>query len=235
VEQVFLLMGNGSTQETVELGVVAHAAAAGVRHVVKVSAPLVGDDVPVGIARMHTRVERALAATPMTSTFLRPYAFFQNLLRNADMIRHTGTFVGITGSTPMNMVDARDVADVAVAALTRPEVAGRALVLTGARTVSYPQVAERLTALGAPTVFVTLTPRELRDGLERRGMPAWLVDHVVEIQQMTLARPERPTSTVADVTGHAPRDLDAFLQEHLDAFRPVADTGHRLERQAVTT
>lgn len=214
VERVFLAMGNGPGQLDRELAVVRAAARARVVHLVKVSAPVVGPDVPVAIARMHHDIEQAVLATGMEYTFLRPFAFLQNLLNSAPTIRMAGFFCGITGDTPMNMVDARDIADVAVVALTTGRGRGP-LVLTGVETVSYPEVARRLTALGRPTRFMALPPGEYRRSLQRAGLPPWLVEHLEEIHTLSVVRPERPTATVADLTGHPPRTLDAFLAEHL--------------------
>ncbi|WP_026422125.1 SDR family oxidoreductase [Actinokineospora inagensis] len=208
---VFLAMGNGPRQEEIELGVV--AAAAHVHHLVKLSAPQV-DNSPVAIARMHHRVETAIRTAGIRHTFLRPYAFFQNLLFHADRIRATGWFPTTTGDTPLNMVDARDVADVAVAALTH-DTTGTHL-LTGPEAISYPDVAARLTAAGRPARCVTVTPTELREDL--RGAPPWLVDHVLEIQHMATTHPEHPNDTVAHLLGRPPRPLNAFLHEYAAAF-----------------
>ncbi len=49
-------------------------------------------------------------------------------------------------------------------------------------------------------------------------MPAWLADHVTEIQQLSVTRPEAPTTTVSDILGRPPRTLDAFLHEHRAHF-----------------
>ena len=225
VDQVFLAMANGPRQEAVELGVVRAAAEAGVHHLVKVSAPVVGPDVPVAIARMHHRVEQAAVAigheTGMTCTFLRPYAFQQNLLTHAATIRALGVFFGVTGDAPLNMVDARDIADVAVAVMRRPDHRGRGLVLTGPEAVSYPEVARRLSDLGRRVRYVDQSPERLRRGLRQRaGLPDWLVDHIVEIHELAVAVPEVPTDTVARVTGHAARRLDDFLHENLSDLTP---------------
>ncbi|GAA3882369.1 SDR family oxidoreductase [Saccharothrix violaceirubra] len=214
VSGVFLAMGNGPRQEAIELGVVAEAARAGVDHLVKLSAPSAAADSPVAIARLHHRVEEAVRASGIAHTFLRPYAFFQNLLFHAERVRAVGWFPAATGDTPLNMVDARDVADVAVAALTR-RITGTHL-LTGAEAVSYPEVAARLTAAGRPTRCVTVTPDELRADL--RGAPDWLVEHVVEIQRLATTHPERPNDTVARLLGRPPRRLDDFMAEHAGAF-----------------
>ncbi len=227
VDRVFLAMGNGPDQLHHELAVVREAERAGVGHLVKVSAPVVGPDVPVAVARTHHRVEEAVRATGLEHTFLRPYAFLQNLLRSAPTIRLAGFFSGTTGDAPLNMVDARDIAEVAVVALTADRGCGP-LVLTGPESVSYPEVARRLTALGRPTRFVDLDPADHRRDLRRAGLPPWLVDHLVEIQGLALTRPERPNGTVAALTGRPPRTLDAFLAEQLPAFAAPLSPRERL-------
>lgn len=224
VRQVFVAMGNGPDQKQTELGILDAAVAAGVEHLVKVSAPVVAADAPVAVARLHHAVEQAVIASGVGYTFLRPYAFMQNLLRLAPVIRHTGTFAATTGRAPLNMVDARDIADVAAVVLTRPETRGRAHVLTGPEAVSHPEVARRITALGRPTRYLDRTPARLRLDMEHDGLPPWLVDHVLEIQALALTHPETPNTTVAELTGHAPRNLDAFLREHAAAFLPAAQS-----------
>lgn len=219
VTQVFLAMGNGPRQEAVELGVVRDSARAGVRHLVKVSAPVVGATVPVAVARIHHTVERAVVDAGIGHTFLRPYAFMQNLVNHAPLIRRAGFFAGITGDTPLNLVDARDVGAVAAVALTTGRTAGRALVLTGAEAVSQPEIARRLSALGRPTRFLDQRAGEYRADLRRAGSPPWLVDHLVEIQELAMARAETPNGTVEELTGRAPRGLDDFLRETLHQFR----------------
>ncbi|MEV7557777.1 hypothetical protein [Streptomyces sp. NPDC089795] len=93
--------------------------------------------------------------------------------------------------------------------------------LTGPEAVSSPELAARLSALTGRTIrYVDLTPAELRDNLVRTArMPGWLADHVTEIQQLTVTRPETPTTTVADILGRPPRTVDAFLREHRAHFR----------------
>jgi uncharacterized protein YbjT (DUF2867 family) len=232
--QVVLSMGNGPSQLDLELAVVHASVAAGVQHLVKVSAPVVGPDVPVAIARLHYAVETELLDSGIDHTFLRPYAFQQNLLNMAGVISMAGFFTGITGNTRMNMVDIRDVAEVAAVALTTTRTRGRALVLTGPEAVSYPEVAAKLTGMGRRTRYANLSPEKFRRNLRRAGLPPWLVDHLEEIQSLALAYPEIPTETVREITGRGARSVDDFLAENLDSFvGPLRRTLRRMSRPMV--
>ncbi|MEU7726871.1 NmrA family NAD(P)-binding protein [Streptomyces sp. NPDC040724] len=218
--QLFLAMANGPAQVELETRAIDIAADGGVEHIVKISAPAAEPDSPVAVSRGHHAVEEHLRRVGMKHTILYPYAFMQNLLRLAPAVAQ-GALLGAMGEAPCNYVDCRDIGDVAAAALTRPDIAGGTYTLTGPEAVSHPELARRLgMATGHRIRYVNLTPGELRDHLIHRAhMPAWLADHVTEIQQLAVARPEIPTSTVSRILGRPPRTLDAFLHEHRDHFR----------------
>ena len=217
--QLFLAMANSPVQVELETRVIDIAAQAGVGHIVKISAPAAEPDSPVAISRGHHAIEEHLRAGGLTRTILRPYAFMQNLLRLAPTVAQ-GVILGTMGDAPCNYIDCRDIGDVVAAALTRSDIAGGTYTLTGPEAVAYPELASRLTTLtGHEVRYVNLPPDELRDNLMHRAhMPAWLADHVTEIQQLALARPETPTDTVTRILGRTPRTLDAFLDENRDLF-----------------
>ncbi|WSR87494.1 NmrA family NAD(P)-binding protein [Streptomyces erythrochromogenes] len=222
--RLFLAMANGPAQVELETRAVDVAAQAGIGHVVKISAPAAEPDSPVAVSRGHHAVEQRLRTLGMPHTVLRPYAFMQNLLRLAPAVAQ-GVILGAMGEARCNYVDCRDIGDVAAAVLTGPDTAGGASpgahVLTGPEAVSHPELASRLSILTGHRIrYVDLAPDELRDHLVRRAqMPRWLADHVTEIQQLAIARPEHPTDDVARILGRPPRTLDAFLHEHRARFR----------------
>ncbi|MFJ6756285.1 NmrA family NAD(P)-binding protein [Streptomyces sp. NPDC091273] len=218
--QLFLAMANSPAQVELETRVIDIAADSGIEHVVKISAPAAEPGSPVAVSRGHHAVEEHLRTLGMNHTVLYPYAFMQNLLRLAPAVAQ-GAILGAMGEAPCNYIDCRDIGDVAAAALTRPDLAGGAYTLTGPEAVSHPELARRLGILtGHQVRYVNLAPDELRDHLVHHArMPAWLADHVTEIQQLAVARPETPTGTVSDILGRPPRTLDAFLHENRDHFR----------------
>jgi uncharacterized protein YbjT (DUF2867 family) len=220
---LFLAMANGPGQFGYESAAVDAAAECGVRHVVKLSAPAAEPDAPVAVSRGHHRIEQRLRDRELPTTALRPYAFMQKLPLLADGMRRGGVIVGATGDAACNYIDVRDIADVAATALAGPPPgpAGTVLDLTGPEAVAYPELADRMSRLLGRTIrYADLPPEEFRTHLVRvAGMPDWLAAHVVEIQQLAVLRPERPTDDVARVLGRAPRSLDAYLAEHAGLFR----------------
>ncbi|WP_395822341.1 SDR family oxidoreductase [Devosia sp.] len=218
VSQVFLCIGNGPQQEWAEQNIVAQAAKAGVERIVKVSAPVVGDDAPVAIARMHHRIEQAIVATGMAYTFLRPGSFMQNLLQQSPLVAARGQLLGSTGDAPINQIDARDIADVAAVALTSGTIDG-AVPLTGSRAYTMQEIADLISQVTQRRItFVNLTPQEHRRVLEAQSLPEWLVHHILEIQAMARSHPERPNDKVLRLTGRAPRELPDFLRHQASAF-----------------
>ncbi|MFJ7779521.1 NmrA family NAD(P)-binding protein [Streptomyces yangpuensis] len=218
--RLFLAMANGPAQVELETRAVDIAARSGIEHIVKISAPAAEPDSPVAVSRGHHAVEQHLRALGVNHTVLRPYAFMQNLLRLAPGIAR-GAIHGAMGDAPCNYVDCRDIGDVAAAVLTAPGTGTGTHVLTGPEAVSHPELAARLSTVTRHRIrYVDLTPEEFREHLLHRAhMPAWLADHVTEIQQLAVARPETPTDTVARLLGRPPRTLDAFLHENRHRFR----------------
>lgn len=219
-DQLFLSMANQPDQTELEIAVIDAAAAADIGHVVKLSAPAAEPDSPVAVSRGHATIEAHLKATIPLSTILRPYAFMQKLLLLAPAVTARSVIVGAMGNAPCNYIDARDIADVAAAVLTRPGTAGTTYELTGGRAVSHPELADLLTSLtGRPVAYIDLGPAAFHAHLVRTaGMPDWLAAHIVEIQRLAVSRPESPNTTIETLLGRAPRGLRAFLDENRAAF-----------------
>jgi uncharacterized protein YbjT (DUF2867 family) len=130
IDQVFVvLVGDVEAQA---LGFAAAARfASGPTHVVLLSSLAVTHPVSHQIQRQHAAAERIIAAADVSMTVLRPGPFHSNALWWANSIREKGKARCLVGNTPGAPVDPSDIAAVAVAALTRDDVAGRVHELTG--------------------------------------------------------------------------------------------------------
>ena len=98
--------------------VVEAALRGGVQHIVKLSQLAAAEDSPVRFLRYHAAVERAIRASGLRYTFLRPNLFMQGFLGFLHSIIAEGKFFAAAGDAKISAIDARDIAAVAAAALT---------------------------------------------------------------------------------------------------------------------
>lgn len=219
-DRLFISHGTSPEQPENEIALINAAVDAGVRHIVKLSA--LGPATRLVPFAWHTRIEAHLARQTVASTVLRPTAFADMLRRAAPQIA-AGTWAGSAGEGRANFIDTRDVADVARLAL-REDVgpqSQRAYHLTGPRAWTMPQIAEVLSdLLGRPVTYTVRSPEDQRAALAAAGQPEFVIDLLVGMDQgfrdMAVAE---TTLTVQELTGKAPRSLEAWLAENLDAFR----------------
>ena len=196
------------------------ARAAGVRHLVKLSALAVSDpEADDLITRWQRDSEERVRASGLPWTLLRPRAFMSNALRWADSVRTGSVVRALHGSAPHACVDPRDVARVAVRALTGTGHEGRTYALTGPEPVSAVQQTGVLAqVLGRPLRFEELSEEQARQGLLRRYPP--------EVAEALLASAARQrdggkalvTGTVARLTGRPPGSFHTWARDHVQAF-----------------
>jgi uncharacterized protein YbjT (DUF2867 family) len=194
---------------------------AGVAHVVDLSVFGAASERGTTIDRWHRESEKKLEASGLAWTFLRPGAFASNALMWIPSIKAQGAVFSPAGEGKMTPIDPRDIAAVAVKALTTPGHEGKAYPLTGPEALSTAeQVAKIAAAIDRPLRFVDVPPAAAREGMLKAGMPALLADALLEF--MALARAGHGatiTTTVADVLGRPARTFDAWLRDHVAAFR----------------
>ena len=189
---------------------------AGVEHIVRLSAMGVEyGDSPLRQNELH------LEASGLSWTLLRPSWFMQNFsTMSADGIRQ-GTLAEPAADGATAFVDARDIAAVAVAALTEPGHHGKAYAITGPEALGRDQVAQKLTAaIGHPVHYQPLTPEQFEAGMRAMGAPEAVVELMSGLYGFVRAgQTGEVTHDVQQVTGKAPISFDQFAREHADAWR----------------
>ena len=190
---------------------------AGVRQVVRLSA--------MGVEQGESplrEVERHIEASDLAWTLLRPNWFMQNYSTlNAAEIRNQGTLSEPAGEGATSFVDARDIASVAVAALTQDGHAEQAYAITGPAALTREQVASAISqALGREVRYVPVSEAQFQEGMRASGAP----EHYVGLMT-TLYGAVRAgyTATVTDdvqrVTGRPAIPFEQFARDHADAWR----------------
>ena len=117
VDRAFLLTNSTERTEAQQTAFVEAARAQGVGHVVYLSQLAADQRSPVRFLRYHGAVEAALMNSSVGWTFVRPNLILQAYLPFAPAIAH-GLLQAPIGDAAVSVVDARDIAAVAAAALT---------------------------------------------------------------------------------------------------------------------
>jgi uncharacterized protein YbjT (DUF2867 family) len=223
VEAVFLASGFSPQIAEAHLKIANAAKAAGVKRFVQLSG--VGANPQMCCARALRwlgQAETGVAACPdVLLTRLRPTYMLQMLFEFAPTIAQQGLIAGPFRSTPWSWVDARDVAAVAVAALKDPSHAGRIYTVTGSESLSFPQIADRLShILGKPVRFNDITANEARGWLQGKGMSPVMIEAKLELWDACASNMLNvaPNAVVQDVTGRPPRSLEEFVQDYKSRF-----------------
>lgn len=216
VDRVFLSSSPSRRVAELHGNLVDAARRAGVRHVVRVSALGASPRSPNELLRGHADAEAHLEASGVGFTHLRPAWFMQNLLGYAPWIAAHGELAVPIGRGTLAMIDTRDVARVAAAALTANGHEGRTYRLTGPEALSFERVAAVLSeVLGRPIRHRDLPPEEARRGMVAGGMPEWLADGVLGLfRYAPIDPPAEVTGDVEAVTGVPATPLAAFVRDH---------------------
>ena len=223
-DSMFLLSGNDTEQTSREISAVRAAAEAGVRRIVKLSVWGAQTEA-FSFARIHRPVEKAIQASGLAWTFLRPNGFMQNLVNSSGQtIRSQGAFYQSGGGIPISHIDARDIAAVAAKVLSSQGHDSKTYELSGPEALTYFQIADRLSAaLGRRIACVDLAPADLKTGMLTAGVPGWYADNILDLlRYYAEGDPARVTDGVRQVTGREPIAFDRFLADHLGAFQPPA-------------
>lgn len=215
VDAVFWLTPITGGQLTWALRFLNVAKAANVKRLVKLSVSGMDESPLMTLAKWHLELENAIRETGIPWTSLRPNGFMQNFLTVAVPLPD-GTMYSSTAEGRAAYVDVRDIAEVAVKALTEPGHEGKAYELSGPEALTMSEIAKILSeASGRDIRYVDLSDDALRQGMLDVGMPFWLVEMIIDINVHTRAgRNAQVTNVVEEITGRPATPFQQFALEH---------------------
>ena len=219
-ERVFLLSSPHPDAVAWHRNAVDAARRSEVRLLVRSSILGAGRETGAEFITAHTASDRYLEGSGLPYVILRPNLFLQNIPESTiPAIGASGNFYVNAGQARISMVDTRDVAAVAAAALTQDRHAGARYDLTGPQALSYSDVAAKLaSALGRPVSYVSAPDEAVRQALLGGGLDQWFAGALVGLYQDyrrsgTDGYAAQVTDTVQRVTGRPPRSLGGLLGE----------------------
>ncbi|MEU3574715.1 NADPH:quinone reductase [Kitasatospora sp. NPDC036755] len=189
------------------------------RRVVYLSTDVPGraDDEPAAV--FHQEVERLIRHSGLGRTFVRAIDFAGNLPAWAGQVRE-GTVRWPYGRARRSPVHERDIADVAVRALTEDGHEGAAYVVTGPDSLSHAEPAGIIgEEPGVAARREELPPETAREQLTAAWGNAAFVASRLRARESFTRGPERVTGTVREVLGRPPRDVRSWVRDHAADFR----------------
>src|SRR5450432_420472 len=165
---------------------------------------------PNPMAALHANIERELATSGLPSVILRPGMFAANTVAWwAPQIRAGEVVRWPYSAVETAPIDERDIAAVAVRALSEASLAGADYVLTGPAALSH---ARQVAVIG--------------EGRETAGSwPPPVVEMLLAAWEAAVGHPAYVTTTVADLTGAPARSFHDWVAAHADSFRSAGGQG----------
>lgn len=160
--------------------------------------------------------ERIVQNTGVAWTIIRASWFNQNFSEGAfiDMVLN-GAVTLPAGTTPEPFVDADDIAEIAVAALTEPGHAGELYEVTGPRLMTLADVAADLSrATGREIAFVDVPHEAFVEEMKQSGAPrdvVWMLDYL--FATVLDGRNAHLTDGVQRALGRPPKDFADYARD----------------------
>jgi uncharacterized protein YbjT (DUF2867 family) len=212
VARVFSLTPASEQQERHVETLVSAARKAGVKHVVRLSVAGVDEEDAPAIVRSHAEAERIVCSSGLAWTLLRPTFFAQNFVDHYGVRRDADSSVRLPhGQGKAAWVDARDVGEVAAAALAGRGHEGRVYELTGPEAIDDAQALALLgEALGRRYSYVDVPEEDARQAMLGAGVPARQVESLMELH--ALIRSGLAAATASGVREALGREARSFRE-----------------------
>jgi uncharacterized protein YbjT (DUF2867 family) len=162
------------------------------------------------------QAEQAVRETGAELTILRAAWFCQNF--NEDyLLEHvlSGELALPAGDTPEPFVDAEDIADVAVTALTDDRHVGQIYELTGPRLLTFADAVEHISdAAGREIRYVPISLEEHASAAAEQGVPGEFIDLLTYLYSEVLdGRNAHVADGVQRALGREPRDFADYARD----------------------
>jgi uncharacterized protein YbjT (DUF2867 family) len=220
VEKIFSLTFGPQTGVH-EKGLAGLAKRAGARRIVKLSAMGGDGETKNMIRKWHEEGEQAIQESGIAWTIVRPGGFMSNALHWRGTIRSQAKVFSNYGDGRLPSVHPRDIAAVAVCALTAEGHQEKTYHLTGPEALTIGEQVRILSAaVGRPIEYVPISDEAARKGMEQSGMPVFLIDALLPFAAFIRSgRAAEVLPTVEQVTGRPGLTFGAWAKENAEAFR----------------
>jgi NAD(P)H dehydrogenase (quinone) len=227
-DEAYMSSGTSERQVRDEIALIDAAIGADVRYLVNLSVAGAGGTHidSSNVLQWHTEIDSYLATTGVAATVLRPTIFTDGIVTTAAKSVPFGGWGGHAGAGRVALIDSRDVAAVSAVILTDgpQRHAGKVYDLYGPAAVTMDEIAGYISAaLGMAVEYHHRTEAQQRAALQSAGLPGLLVDVLLGVDTLTRDNVFAvPSPTVFGLTGHTPRSVKDWVDEHISLFAAPA-------------
>ncbi|HUB06534.1 MAG TPA: SDR family oxidoreductase [Myxococcales bacterium] len=193
----------------------------GAKHVVGLSVMGAGSGSDGAIVKWHEAGEKAIQDSGLAWTFVRPGMFMSNALQWARSVKADGKVFLPYGEGRVAMIHPRDIAAVAVKALTTPGHEGKAYPLTGGEALTLSELVRILSEeVGRAIQYVPVPDAAAKAGMLEAGMPPTLAEALLKMAAIVRSGGAGTVlPTVEQVLGRKPLTWREWARENAAAFR----------------
>jgi len=155
---------------------------------------------------------------------VRSNSYMQNFVNfYSHSVKTQGAFYVPAGDARISFVDVRDIAAIAVHALTSTnrKHEGKAHNITGGEALSHGQAAEILSErLGKKVNYINVSDEDARKGMKDMGMDEWIINSIIELFEFAKAGHWSAISPVTEqITGNKPISFSQFANDYAGSFK----------------
>ncbi|MBT2582628.1 SDR family oxidoreductase [Planococcus sp. ISL-109] len=166
----------------------------------------------------HFKNEKLIKKLGLPFTFVRAGYFMQNLndFLCEEIKQHQRIYVP-AGKGKTSFVDVRDLAEIVALSFQYPQLhQQKAYVITGEEALDFYQVAEKMSeVLGKPIAYANPSAKEFKQYMVGRGKDKGFINVVIGIHFPTkLGLAKGVTTDYQKLTGHKPRNIEAYLHDY---------------------
>ena len=197
---------------------------AGTKHIIRSSLIGASEPSPIQEGVWHDEADRALKASGVAFTILKPNQYFQNFInpRNRQTVKTQGALYLPLGDARISNIDTRDLAAAAanVAFDESGGHLGKEYTLTGGESLTMDEVTQAIgEALGKPVKYVAISEEQAGEGLAKAGLPQWLVQAILEwYAYCREGRAARVHDDAKRLLGRDPRTAQEFARDYRSSW-----------------
>ena len=189
----------------------------GVKHIVNLSQMGAESIEGLPLRRAELYIERSGIAF----THLRPNWFMQTYNgAQQDSVWGTGGISVPAGEAKASFIDMRDIAAVAVTALTSLDHLNKAYTLTGGEALNHDELVRILSEVTGDTIrYFPITYQEMRENLAAAQLSDEAIEMVIVLYQFMQDRQlEYVSPDVANILGRKPRTFEQFSLDYAESW-----------------